>query len=613
MTHVLNDRAEIDALIAGTTIPRAFANTVAENGDAPAFSDKIGIEGPGWRTLSWAELREQALDLAAALVELGIEPGDRVAIMAGNRLEHVLADIAIMHAGAVAMSIYNTLSASQVGYVAGHSTPRLAFLETADHLDRWSEALAADPTIAVVTLAADAPAGGRGWDELVALGRSVRDRHAAEVERRWQAISPQDTATILYTSGTTGNPKGVVITHRNVIFELESTTRTSQLEGENISLSYLPYAHIAERALGIYLPQLQGGHLHLIGDPAQLVAALGEVHPTRFFGVPRVWEKIQTGLTGMLAMETDETKKQAIADAMAVGLEYVESQQFGNTADPELQARFDAVDAAVLTPMKALLGLDRVTWAGSASAPMPLETARFFAGLGFSIYDIYGMTETTGSVTACGPGSFRLGTVGRAQPGIEIALAEDGEVLARGPVTTPGYYRNEEATAGLIDADGWVHTGDIGELDEDGFLRIVDRKKELIITSAGKNIAPSNIENYLKESPLVGHALAYGEGRPYVVAILTLDPDVAPILAGKLGLPSTELADLATNETILAMVGDAVEKANARLSRPEQVKKWTLLPVEWTAESAELTPTLKLKRRVVHENYAAQLTSLYEN
>jgi long-chain acyl-CoA synthetase len=614
ITDVVAERDEIDRLLPAS-IAHAFAATVERFGDAPAFSDKVGVDGPGWRTLTWAETREQVLDLAAALVDLGVRPGDRVAIMATNRLEHVLADMAAMHAGAVGISVYNTLSPSQVAYVAGHATPAVVVLEGADHVARWADALAAaQPTVVVLDPAA-APEGDPEsvltWAALVEHGRSVRAQHDAEVDRRWRAIAPADPATILYTSGTTGNPKGVVISHRNVLFEVESTNRTAQIDDDRIGVSYLPYAHIAERVLGIYLPQLEGGHLHLVGDPAQLVGALAEVRPTAFFGVPRVWEKIQTGISGLLAMEADEHKVQAVADAMAVGLEYVESLQVGRRTPPELADRFAAADAAVLTPIKAMLGLDRVGWAGSASAPMPLETARFFAGLGFAIYDIYGMTETTGSVTACGPGSFRLGTVGRAQPGIEIRIAGDGEILARGPVTTTGYHQNPEATAALVDADGWVHTGDIGELDADGFLRVVDRKKEMIITSAGKNIAPSNIENLLKESPLVGHALAYGEGRPYVVAILTLDPEVAPILAGRLGVEDTALDVLATDPRVLGVVQQAVDAANARLSRPEQVKKWRLLPVEWTAESAELTPTLKLKRRVVHEKYADVLADLY--
>ncbi len=611
LTDVMAARTEIDAMIA-PSIPHAFAETVAAQGDAPAYSDKIGIEGPGWRTLSWTELRETALDVAAALVDLGVLPGDRVAIMASNRIEHVLADLGALHAGATPMSIYNTLSPSQVAYVAGHSEPSVVVLENADHVARWSQALAAGAAPQIVMLdPASAPAGAITWDELLERGRVTRGKHQAEVEQRWRAIDPEQPATILYTSGTTGNPKGVVITHRNVLFEVESGNRTAGLEGDSIGVSYLPYAHIAERVLGIYIPLVNAGHVHLVGDPSLLVGALGEVRPTRFFGVPRVWEKIQTGIGGLIAMETDETKRLAVADAMAVGLEYVESLQLGHETSPELKARFEAADQAVLTPIKSLLGLDRVTWAGSASAPMPLETARFFAGLGFAIFDIYGMTETTGSVTACGPGQFRLGTVGRAQPGIEMAIAEDGEILTRSPVNTSGYHQNPEASAELVDDQGWIHTGDIGEIDDDGFLKVVDRKKEMIITSQGKNIAPSNIENLLKESPLVGHALAYGEGRPYVVAILTLDPDVAPVVAARLGLEYADLAELARKPEILGIVGQAVDQANERLSRPEQVKRWKLLPVEWTAESAELTPTLKLKRRVVHANYAEALEELY--
>jgi long-chain acyl-CoA synthetase len=417
--------------------------------------------------------------------------------------------------------------------------------------------------------------------------------------------------TILYTSGTTGNPKGVLLTHRNICFETESSLETHQLYEPGDTVSYLPFAHIAERMLGIYIPQFQGGHVHLIGDPALLVGALGEVHPTRFFGVPRVWEKIRTGVAGLLAAETDEGKRAAVEKAMAVGLRYVESRQFGQETPPELAEEYAAMDAAVLGPIRALLGLDRVDWAASAAAPMPLEVARFFAGLGLEIYDVYGMTETSAVVTANGPNGFRLGTVGRAIAGVEVRLGEDNEILVRGPVTTPGYYKQEEATRLLIDEDGWLHTGDIGQVDEAGFFSVVDRKKEMIITSAGKNIAPSNIENLLKESPLVGHALVFGDARPFCVAVLTLDGEIAPVLAQKHGIEFSDLADLARNPQVLAMVQQSVDAANERLSRPEQVKKWELLPTEWTAESEELTPTLKLKRRVVHTKYQDVLERLY--
>jgi long-chain acyl-CoA synthetase len=278
---------------------------------------------------------------------------------------------------------------------------------------------------------------------------------------------------------------------------------------------------------------------------------------------------------------------------------------------PEIEEAYRRADEAILAFLRLLLGLDQVTWAGSAAAPMPLDVAKFMAGLGLTVFDVYGMTETCGAITANGPGGFKLGTVGRATPGIEVCLGEDGEVLVRGPVTTPGYHLQDDATRALIDEDGWLHTGDIGTLDEDGFFSIVDRKKELIITSAGKNIAPSNIENYLKESPIIGHAMAIGDNRPYVVAVLTLDGEIAPVVARQLGIEFTDLADLAGRPEILAMAQEAVDAANERLSRPEQVKSFELLGVEWTAESEELTPTLKLKRRVVNSKYSDVVDRLY--
>jgi len=609
---VLIARTRIEEEIAGQTLLSAFAATVAAQGDAPAYSDKIGVDGAGWRTLTWQETAEQARNVAAALIGYGVRPGDTVAVMASNRVEHVLADLGALHAGATPMSIYNTLAADQVAYIADQSAPRVAVLETADHVRRWESALSGVVKVVVMDESAR-PDDDRfvTWADLLAEGEAARTAADTEMDRRIAAVSPDQPVTILYTSGTTGSPKGVVITHQMVLFEAVSSLETADPQGENIFVSYLPFAHIAERTLGMYIPWIRGANIHLIGDPAQLLGALGEVRPTRFFGVPRVWEKIRTGISAKLAAEPDEAKRTMIDQAMATGLEWVESQQYGATTSPELQARYEAADAQILGLLRMLLGLDRCEWAASAAAPMPLEVARFFAGLGMKIYDVYGMTETCAAVTSCGPKSFRLGTVGRALAGIEVTLAEDGEILARGPVSTPGYFRQDEATRALIDDEGWVHTGDIGELDADGFLKVVDRKKELIITSSGKNIAPSNIENLLKESPIIGHAMAIGDGQPYVVAVLTLDGEIAPLIAQQHGLAFDSLADLAAHPHFLAMAQAAVDSANARLSRPEQVKRWTLLPTEWTAESAELTPTLKLKRRVVSANYAREIEELY--
>jgi long-chain acyl-CoA synthetase len=610
-TDLAADRADIEQLVGGRTVADALAATVASYGDRAAYSDKADGRAE-WRTFTWQQMYDAARDVAAALVDLGVEPGRTVAIMATNRIEHIVADMGAMLAGAVPMSIYNTLSHEQVGFIAGHSQPAAVFVETADHLDRWRTALTSGAGVLAVVGIGDATLDDdrfTTWEALVERGHSSSHD---EVDARTAALRAEDPVTILYTSGTTGDPKGVELSHRNVLYDCEGGLRMTELQDNNLTVSYLPYAHIAERILTLYIPQHYGDcHIYLVADPSLLLGVLGEVHPRQFFGVPRVWEKIQSGVSGLLAMEQDAGKKAAVEGAMGVGVEFVESLQVGHTTSAELQARFDAADAAVLRPIRAMLGLDEVIWAGSASAPMPLDVARFFAGLGLPIYDIWGMTETCGGATACGPGAFKLGTVGRPYPGIEIRIADDGEVLARGPIMTVGYHQRPEATADLIDADGWLHTGDIGAVDDDGFLSIVDRKKELIITSAGKNIAPSNIESYLKESPIVGHALAFGDNRPYVVAVLTLDGEVAPVIARMGGIEFTDLADLAAKPEILAMAQDAVDKANARLSRPEQIKAFELLPVEWTAESEELTPTLKLKRRVVHAKYADVIDRLY--
>lgn len=619
LTDVLAERAQIQERIDGLTLLSAFADTVSRMGSAPAYSDQRAADG--WRTLTWSDVRESALDLAAAMIDAGAEPGDRVCIMASNRIEHVLADLGALHAGAIPVSIYGTVSPEQVAWYARAAAPRVVILEGADQIARWEKALA-DPEltaglVAVVVIdAAEVEEGAarhetEAWSSFLASGAAKRSELADVLANRMAGVKADDPVTILFTSGTTGDPKGVLLTHTNVLYETFASVEAAGLDEPGITVSYLPFAHIAERVLGLYVPQIQGGHVHLIGDPAGLVAALPQVRPTRFFGVPRVWEKIMTGISALLAAEPDEAKRAAVATAMSVGREYVEALQAGADPSPELAARFAQMDELVLAPMRAMLGLDRAEWTVSAAAPMPPEVASFFAGLGFRMLDVYGMSETTAAVAAGRHSAFRLGTVGVPMPGIEMRLAEDGEILARGPVVTPGYFNNPTATAELIDADGWVHTGDIGTVDEDGYFKVVDRKKELLITSSGKNIAPSHLENLLKESPLIGHAMAVGDGRSYVVALLTLDPEIAPLIAARAGIDAADLKALADHPVILEQVSAAVAKANERLARPEQVKRFKLLPDEWTPESEELTPTLKLKRRVVLQQYANEIEELY--
>jgi long-chain acyl-CoA synthetase len=362
----------------------------------------------------------------------------------------------------------------------------------------------------------------------------------------------------------------------------------------------------------IYLAVCNAGHVYFCHATTDLVGTLGAVKPTAFFGVPRVYEKVQAGIQALLAAEQDEAKRAAVAKAMETGLRYVRSCEYGNSTPDDLAAEFAAAEEQVLHPIRSLLGLGEAEVVVSAAAPLPPEVGEFFAGLGVRILDVYGMTETTGAFTTNTLEEFRLGTVGRPVPGMEVMIADDGEILSRGPLNTPGYLNMPDKTAELIDHDGWLHTGDIGSIDDDGFVSVVDRKKELIITSGGENISPAAIENLLVAHPLVGQALAYGDRRPYVVAVLTLDAEVALPWAKARGIEAGSLAELAAHPAVLEAVGQAVADANSKLARVQQVKKWTLLPVEWTAESEELTPTFKLKRRVVHAKYSDDIDALYE-
>jgi long-chain acyl-CoA synthetase len=615
--EILRQRADIERTAggeAGRTVADHLAATAERWGGEPAYSDRD--DGGPWQTITWEQTRQQALELAAALIDLGLQPGERVALMLPNRVEHVLADLGVMHAGGVPVTVYATLASDQIRFVAGDCDARIAVLDGADQLARWQPVLAELPGLKkiIVRDTAACPAGDQylSWADFTALGRERLAAAPGAVADRVAAIGPDDPATVLYTSGTTGNPKGVIITHRSILYEVVSGEFTGFVEPRTRWVSYLPLAHIAERMFTIYLPVHYGWHVHFCHNATtDLIATVGAVKPTAFFGVPRVWEKIQAGIQALLAAEQDPARQAAVDEAMATGRKYVKSCEFGNTTPAELAEEFRLADENVLQPIRSLLGLGEAATVVSAAAPLPPDVAEFFAGLGMKILDVYGMTETTGAFTTNTPDAFRLGTVGRVVPGVEIWIAEDGEILTRGPLNTPGYLNLPERTAELIDADGWLHTGDIGSLDPDGFLSVVDRKKELIITSGGENISPAAVENQLVAHPLIGQALSFGDGRPYVVALLTLDGDVAPAWARAHGIDAASLAELAEEPVVLEAVGEAVAAANQRLARVQQVKRWQLLPVEWTAESEELTPTLKLKRRVVHAKYADVIDALY--
>ncbi|HUD35933.1 MAG TPA: AMP-dependent synthetase/ligase [Streptosporangiaceae bacterium] len=612
---VLEERAAIEAEVSGRTLCDVLATTVAEYGDLPAYSDRDGADP--WQTMTWREFSDAAHRLAAGLVKLGLQPGERVAMMLPNRVEHLLADQAIVHAGGVPVTFYATLAADQIKYVAGDCDVRIAFIDGDSELARWQPLLDDVPGLAKVIVrdAAACPADDRflSWAAFTELsGQAATGDAAAEVTRRIAAITPSDPVTLLYTSGTTGNPKGVIITHLGVLYECVTATRSGSATLHTRWVSYLPLAHIAERMFSVYLAVFNAGHSYFCHNATtDLIRTVGEVKPTAFFGVPRVWEKIQAGIQALLTAEQDESRKAAVAAAMDVGRRYVESRQYGHATSDELAAEFAEADAGVLNLIKSLLGLGEATVVVSAAAPLPPEVGAFFAGLGMAMLDVYGMTETTGAFTTNTPAEFKLGTVGRAVAGIEVKIADDGEILARGPLNTPGYWNLPAQTEQLLEPDGWLHTGDIGSIDEDGFVSVVDRKKELIITSGGENVSPAAVENVLVAHHLVGQALVFGDRRKYIVALLTLDGEVAPAWAKARGIDAGSLAELAEHPEVLAAVAEAVTEANEHLARVQQVKRWRLLPVEWTPEGEELTPTFKLKRRIIHHKYADVIDSLY--
>jgi long-chain acyl-CoA synthetase len=583
--------------------------------DGPAYSDRPG-PADDWSTITWREVRERAVELAAGFTALGLQPGERVALMLPNRLEHVLADLGAMHAGGVPVTFYPTLSAEQVAYQAADCDARIAVLDGATELARWRPVLAQLPALrhVIVRDAAVCPPEKpfRTWAAFAALGAGKWPDHKSDIERRVAGVRLNDPVTLLYTSGTTGTPKGVIITHANVAAEQAAVQAVGNARPRTRWVSYLPLAHIAERMFTLYLAADNGWHVHFCPDAATgLVPAIVAVRPTAFFGVPRVWEKIQAGIGARLAAETDPDRRAAVAAATDTGLRYVRSRQYGEQTPDDLAAAFDRAEKAVLRPIRSLLGLGDAELVMSAAAPLPPEVGTFFAGLGLRIMDVYGMTETSGAFTANNDREFRLGTVGRPLPGTELRLAPDGEIITRGPLNTPGYLNLPDRTAELFDADGWLHTGDIGAVDEDGFLSVVDRKKELIITAGGENISPAMVENLLVAHALIGQALAYGDRRPYLVALLTLDAEMAAAWARAQGLPPGGLTGLTGHPAVLAEVGAAVAAANQRLARVQQIKAWRLLPTEWTADSEELTPTLKLKRRIIHTKYADTIDSLY--
>ncbi len=609
---VRTEREEIDRIVEGRTLLDAFEQTVERHGGDKALSWK---NAEGWQSLNWGEYRDRVRAVALGLRAIGLQPGEFVVIMARNRPEHLIADLGIMHARGTPVSLYNTLAPEQVQYITGHCEATVAFVEDDGFLQKFRAVRDQLPKLRRIVLMEPSVDGDDdwviSWDHLVQLGREEDARDSEAFEREWRQVKPEDLATLIYTSGTTGPPKGVMDTHRQVLWMTEIGHKFLPTPPGHRHISYLPFAHAFERYIGHWHAFLWASSVYLCPDPSQLFAYAVEVRPTGMIGVPRVWEKLHAALSAGIAAEPDEQRRAAVQGAIAVGREIVRHRQSGEPIPDALEAKAKQCQP-VWNALRARVGLDQCEWAVTGAAPINTDVIEFFQAIGLRMVEGWGMTETTvGATFAPSLDQHRNGTVGVADYAVEIRVADDGELLVRGGNVTQGYYKEPEKTAETIDADGWLHTGDIGEMDTDGYVKIVDRKKELIITAGGKNISPANLENLLKQHPLVGQACAIGDRRPFVSALIVLDQEVAPLWARKHELESSSTADLASREEVVAEVQKAVDECNRHVSKVESVRAFTILPVEWTAESEELTPTLKLKRRVILEKYRGEIEAMY--
>ncbi|RZQ60067.1 AMP-dependent synthetase/ligase [Amycolatopsis suaedae] len=609
----MSDPKSLAEQVDGQTLPKLVRRNAETYGDQPALSS---LDDPDQPTLNWAEYRREIAALARGLADLGLARGDRMLIMAPNRPEHMIVDMGATHLAALPCTAYATLSPDQVRYVARHSAAPVVVLGGEAELARWRPVLDDLPALRrIVMLDADAlPEGDERFVSYADVRARGAELHAADrsvFEDMVSAIEPDDPLSMIYTSGTTGEPKAVVLSHRNAIWQGLAVHGLHETDLHGKTIAYLPLAHIAERELSLYIPTIYAGHVHTLADPTQIVGALGRVRPDGLFGVPRVWEKMVAGLKNMLASAPEENRNALLA-AQDVTLQGYKLRNAGKPVPADLAERIEQADAKVLAPVRAMLGLDNLKVPSSGAAALPVEVLYFIAGLGIEIQEVWGLSETTGAATSNCAKAFRAGSVGKALPGVEIRTGEDGELFVRGPIVFLGYLQADGTIEPAVDADGWFATGDIGAVDDDGYVTITDRKKELIITSGGKNIAPTRIESLLKEHPLIGQAVAIGDNRPYVTALIVLDDEIAPGWAAAQGIEIGEVAELAEHPAVRAEIDRAVESANERLARVEQIKKYHLLPKTWTPETGELTPTLKLKRRVITDRYAPHIEGLYE-
>ena len=597
----MTNAVDIDTRIEGKTIPKLFLTTLATHGDLVVLRWKDAEDA--WHEMTYREFGDHVARVAAGLAAAGLGQGDRLLLMLRNRPEFHVLDTAALFLGATPVSIYNSSSPEQIEYLANDAGAKLAVVEDRGFYEAISKVRQSIPTLEKVAVV-------EGDD----LGADVTyaDLLAADpldLATAAETASPEDLATLIYTSGTTGPSKGVMLDHRNVCWTLECLWEAFDIDdmaGKRL-VSYLPMAHIAERMVSHYQTLARGLEVTCCPDPTQFAAYASEIHPHLMFGVPRVWEKIYSGIQAALA--ADPEKEKAVREAVEAGGPIAEKMTWGTATAEEIET-YEFLDAVAFSTIRELVGLDQLMAAITGAAPIPAELLAWFRTIGVPLSEIYGLSETTGPMTWA-PYKVKAGSVGYACPGVEVELDEDGEVLCRGGNVFRGYLNQPEKTSEVLDADGWFHSGDIGEIDSDGYLKIVDRKKELIVTAGGKNLSPANLEAALKLIPLVGQAIAIGDRRPFVSALVVLDPDVAPQWAVNHGIEFSTLEQLAEEPAVVAEIEDALPEVMAGFNNAERVKKVKVLGEEWLPDTELLTPTSKLKRRGIHAHYAEEIEALY--
>jgi long-subunit acyl-CoA synthetase (AMP-forming) len=583
------------------TLTEALRRTAANHPDIVAVrlpDDSV--------SLTWAQLLDRVDSVAGGLAKLGVGRGDTVAIMLSNRPEFHIVDLAAVTVGATPFSIYVTYPADEIAYLINDADSKVAVVEQA-FLPAVLEARKQLPNLEHVIVVDGDPQPGT-----IALADVEGSNPDFDARAAAARVAPDDVLTLIYTSGTTGHPKGVQLSHHAIMFTAAAVEKVVPLDAGSKVVSWLPSAHIAERNAHHYIPIVYAGTITCCPDPRNVLSYLPKVRPTWFFAVPRIWEKLKAGLETMQAAQPEEVRAKSKA-AIDAAVQRVRLKQQGEPVPAELEAAVAEADEQMFSKLRAMLGLDEVSAVNVGAAPTPVEVLEFFHAIGIELAELWGMSETCGLGTVNPPGAVKIGTVGPAAPGVEVRLADDGEVLCRGEFMMSGYRNDPAKTAEAIGADGWLRTGDIGVLDGDGYLKIVDRKKELIINAAGKNMSPANIEAAVKSgSPLIGQAITIGDGRPYNTALIVLDADYAPQWAKQQGIPGESLEDLADDPKVTAAVQEGIDEANTHLARVEQIKKFKIVPGDWSPGGDELTPTMKLKRKPIAAKYAADIEAMYK-